>query len=280
MTDAPGQASGPAGARTITVPEWLTVKSVAAGLVAVIGATASVISVVQFMGRDASGFDTLALSAVPVTDNVTEWGVEPDAVASFPTDNAACGPAQRAWLEDNGVELDRRWSVTMGNTASEGAQLALGSFVAEVTETSAVDQPLLMVVCDPRQGASLPTQFARLDTDGSPARYVRPVADGEAPTTEAPVSWNLAPGETGIVGLNLYGATTVSGSLAVSVTSAGETRSVPVAGSEFTLPALFMGGEIMLFTDADGLRCVQLLQSTMVECTVANAVAAAETSTG
>lgn len=236
--------------------------------IGVVGAIAGVLSVAQFATRNTSGFDTLEFSAAPAEGVATSWAVEVDLLDEFPTSDAACGAAQQQWLSAHATPVERQIVVSMRNTASEGAQLALSRFAAETEESDDGSPIRVLVVCDPVPGAATPRQFARLDTESGGAMYVRPVTQGQQPEAEVPIVWNLAPGELGTVTFHLFSDGAVTGTLNVDVTSRGETRQVQIEGSEFTLPALLMGGDVMLFADATGLRCEQYIQSVVVPCTL------------
>lgn len=246
--------------RTLTIPKWITWRSVATGAIAVLGTLASVVSVFQFMTRNTTDFDTLVVEASPVESATTEWAVEISKLAEFPASSVACGHEQQQWLEANGAQVLRRLPVHMANTASEGAQLSLASFSA-LADERAVDGPAaVLVVCDPRAGATLPAQFARLNVDGTPAFFVRAVRQGEPPNADVPVSWNLAPGEAGAIDFVIYSAQAATGVVEVTVSRSGEASVATIATSEFAIPALFDGGGVTFYADADGLRCEQLLQ--------------------
>lgn len=273
--DSPA-AVDPAASGIERTPRWRNWTAALVAGLGVLGAIAGIVSLIDSLTRSTSGFDSVDLTASVIGDGTQAWAVSVDALASFPSSDSTCDAVQSGWLEANGSPVERRVVVSMVNNAREGAQVSLSSFVAIADSQAGPDRPAVLVVCDPVPGATFPVQFAMLDVDRGAAVYVRPVREGERADAEIPIVWNLAPGEAGTLTLNIYSKQAIEGSLAVAVTSGGQTRQLAIDGSEFVMPALLQGGAVVLYAEAEGLRCEQLLLQTVMPCTLDGVRAAVE----
>lgn len=228
------------------------------GIVAVVGAVTGVLSVVQFATRDTSSLATLTLSAAPVSRAATEFALPLSKLgAEFPVDSEPCGAVQRQWLNENATEVHRLFRIEMRNTASEGAMLALTDFRADATPTRAAEPSTVLVVC-PTDAPASAVRAAGLTVDvpDTTARFRTLRGSTSAqPAPEIPVTWNLAPGESGTIDLELSAESATSGSIIVTMLSGRDQTTVPVAASDFELPGLWRHGDGFLAVGTEGLEC-------------------------
>lgn len=248
---------------------WSKASIVLTTTLTVVGTVASVIGVIQVMTRDSTNFSHLSLSAARTGGEPTEWALPEAAIDSIPaTFTGPCDAAGRAWLEANAAPLERRLLVSARNSATEGAMLALTD-IRSVPDVGAERGDLsVRVVCDPVGSVPELIYYARVDADAaSVARHVEiRAASNSAP--QVPVTYNLAPGESGQIPVELFSRYPVSGSLEVSVHSGDEQRQVAIEGSEFELPALLFGGDMYLFTGQEGIACLFVDAGTISSCTM------------
>lgn len=250
-------------------PSWSKTAAIATTAITAVGTIASVILVVNLFTRDSTNFSHLEIEANPAVGQGTEWAVPQHLVESLP-ETAHCDAALLAWLESNAQPLHREFTVRMRNNAAEGPMLALVDFSA--VGTSVEDRSTLSVrlICDP--SGVIPTQvyYGRLDADqpDHPAEHVQLELDSASVAPTIPVTFNLAPGESGTLPLSLFSRRETTGSMEVTVLSGTERKTVPIPGSEFEIPALLYGGEMYLMTSDQGLVCLQTRRGLFETCSL------------
>ena len=201
---------------------------------------------------------------------MTEWAIPGDAIGEVPT-TTGCDTNLLTWLESNTEPLRREMSVTMRNDAAEGPMLALVDFRAVATTSEERGPVSVRLVCDP--SGSVPSQiyYGRIDVDNpEQAAYHAQLKTGPTATAaqRIPVTFNLAPGESGTVPLTLFSRSPASGELAVTVLSRQEEQVVTIPDSEFEVPALLFGGSMYFVATADNLVCLQTERGTIEDCTL------------
>lgn len=251
---------------------WTRTKVFVSGAIAFVGAVTGVIAVIPILTRDATNFSHLELSAAVSSGEASEWALPPEALdLGFPPDSTPCGDPQLKWLEANAEPIRRDFMVTARNSAREGAMLALTEFRS--TSEGEEDRGAVKVrlVCQPSGVVPELLYYAKLLAD-DPAReavHVKIEKDASPHSSpEMPVAFNLAPGESGKIPLELFSRNPASGKLEVTVRSRDESRVVEIEGSEFEMPALLYGGEMYLFTGKDGLSCLSAQAGALLPCTL------------
>lgn len=230
---------------------WTRTGKVVTVIVSAVSLATGVISVIPILTRDATGLGSLEVTAAPYEAGPPEFALEPAAdLATFPG-GAACGPEQLAWFEANAQPLAHRFSLALGNRASEGSMLALTDFRAVASAASG--DALVRVVCD----SVVPdVQSARLFVD-QPAATAFFGSDtfGGGNRPDSPVAWNLAPGENGTIIVDLLASSAASGALEVTAASGRDNKTFEITGSDFQIPGLVAAGTRYLLVTDDGLAC-------------------------
>ena len=240
-------------------------------IVTIIGTVASLIVVFDILARDRTNFSHLMMSAQFTDDAITDWAIPGDALDTFPADGQACGPAQLAWLERHGTQMHRRLMLSVRNNPSEGAMLALTDFRTTAPRAAERGPISIRLVCDPQGAPAGRLVYVRLDADDATliARHVRVVEDTTTVATpEMPLAYNLAPGESGLIPIELFSRNPAEGSIAVTVLSGSEERIETIAGSDFTMPALLFTGDMHLHTTKEGLSCRRITPGGITPCTM------------
>lgn len=247
---------------------WSRTGVILTTVITVVGTIASVIGVIQVLTRDTTKFSHLQISAEPTSDQVREWAVPEAVLESLPA-SRGCDSELNSWLEVNAEPLQRSLSIRLRNHATEGAMLALIDFRANGAAAEQRGPLAIRLVCDP--AGSLPHQiyFGRIDADkpGAPANrmLLKSRAQAEA-AVPVPVAFNLAPGESGTLPVELFSRMPATGSLEVTVLNGKEQQDLVIPGSEFELPAMLFGGSMYLLTTESGLVCLQTERRIIDEC--------------
>jgi hypothetical protein len=234
---------------------------VISGLVAGISFVTGIIAIVPIFTTDSTNFGSLRISAAPFGDQ-TEFAIPASAdFASFPAGpRGTCTAGQRRWLTAHGHPITTRYLVDLRNIASSGPMLALKSFRPAGKAGSAATA--VKVVCDPTGAGGAKVQAARLlVSDPAQVAYFDKSAFGQTENIpDSPLVWNLAPGETGQVVIDLYPTKAYAGRLVVTAVSGAEHRDVTIPfkpKSGISVPALVAGG--MTYLRVDGaLTCHRL----------------------
>lgn len=251
---------------------WTRTKVIISGTIALVGAVTGVISVIPILTRDATNFSHLEISATPITGAASEWAISAEALdQEFPSTGPICGPDQLAWLEAHAKPMQRSYMLNMRNVASEGAMLALTEFRSTAAGDEDRGPVSVRLVCDPSGSMPELMYYGKLvaDAPSLDAVHVKLQA-GAAPNSspEMPIAFNLAPGESGKIPLDLFARNPVQGAVQVTVLSRDEERVIEIDGSEFEMPALLFGGEMFLVTSNDGLSCQRVDAGTLAPCTL------------
>ena len=251
---------------------WTRTNKTIAAILSVVGAVTGVISVIPILTRDATNFSHLEIAATPVESEVSEWALPAEALdIEFPATGTACGPEQLSWLQTHAEPMQRGFMLTLRNAASEGAMLALTEFRSTATGDEDRGPVKIRFVCDPSGVMPELLYYGKLlaDNPSHDAVHVKLQA-GAAPNSspEMPVAFNLAPGESGKIPLDLFARNPVHGSIQATVLSRDEQLTVEIDGSEFEMPALLFAGEMFLFRSATGLRCYRVEMGTLSSCTL------------
>lgn len=260
---------------------WSTTVKVLSGTVAVVGAVTGVLSVIQPFGRDLSGLGTLSLTAVAVAGEKTEFALPISELNDFPASETACSTEQLDWLNTHAKPLQQRFRVEMRNNASEGAMLALVDFRADQTQIEDAPATRVLVSCAP---AALPTAVRaatiQVDVADATAQFhtLRNTQQAQA-SPEVPVSWNLAPGESGTLDIEVTAEHSTVGHLVATVLSSRKSSKVTIKGADFTLPGLWRHGEEYFVVGATGLECVTATAAKEGACTPADIAELAQKST-
>ncbi len=251
---------------------WTRTNKIIAATLSVVGAVTGVISVIPILTRDATNFSHLEIVSAPIVGEASEWALPVEALdLDFPVTDTACGPEQLSWLEANAEPMQRRFMLTLRNVASEGAMLALTEF-RSTTEGDEDRGPVkIRFVCDPSGVMPELLYYGKLLADDPSHDAVQvKLQAGAVPNSspEMPVAFNLAPGESGKIPLDLFSRNPVQGSVQATVLSRDEKRIVEIEGSEFEMPALLFAGEMFLFSSADGPSCYRVEAGTLATCTL------------
>lgn len=253
---APGNLSTPPR-RKLIGRVWAAIGAV----IGVVGAVTGVISVWPILTANASGVDDLRLSASPYPAAVTEWALPLGAdLSTYPSGGEGCTDERRAWLEERATPVHRSIVIDMRNVADSGPMLSISDVRLE-GDRFAGRASAVLVVCDP--GAAPPQTLEAAELDASTADAVAvfsPEAYGiqQEGLPDLPVTWNLAPGETGLVVLRIGSSVAYEGTLTASVVDRGETTTVPILVDDaetLAAPALVELGVVHLLAGSE-LACV------------------------
>lgn len=247
---------------------WKRVTAIVTTFVTVVGLVTGIISVIPILTRDATGLSSLEAELTPFAESTSEFALPEAALdGSFPIAAEPCGAEQLAWLDEHGEPLQRRFLLDMRNVAGEGGVLALTELRAEGERTPA-EAAVYRVVCeDP--AASGVMRSARLDTDSTESRAVFVGVGGSSSAdvvADVPVGWNLMPGETGKLVVDLYGADDFAGDLAVTLHSGRESSAAVISGDEIRLPGLWQAGTSYLVPGEAGWECRRVAGGVVVPC--------------
>lgn len=231
-------------------------------VVGVVGAVTGVISVWPILTANASGVDDLRISAMPYPESATEWALPADTdLSTYPAGTSeACGPQQREWLQQSATQIHRTLLLDLRNVADSGPMLSISDVRIE-GERATNRAPAVLVVCDTSAAPPRPLEAAMLDA--SSARSVA-VFSAEAygiqqeGLPDLPVTWNLAPGETGLIVLRIGASVAYDGTLTAGVVDKGTKSDIEIAvdGVEsLSAPPLVALGEVHLRAGS-ALTCV------------------------
>jgi hypothetical protein len=159
---------------------------------------------------------------VPVSTDLT----------AFPAGSGdVCSAEQHAWLEANGAPITTQVLVDMRNTASEGPMLTLKDFSLSGERSTDGGAKSIRIACDTASPSPLRVQAARLDATSESGVAVFAAAAFGATNEglpDTPAAWNLAPGETGQMVIDVFASVDVTGELQATVMSGDESRPAPL----------------------------------------------------
>lgn len=247
------------------------VGAVATGVIGFVGAVTGVITVISILASDKTSFSHLEMTATVDERTASEWVLPLSALDTDSPDGSPCGPEHIAWLEEHAERMERRLMLTVRNTAREGAMLALTDFRSDTPGAADRGPVGVRLVCDPSGVLPANLYYGRVDVDRPDltARHIHIKPAGTAVAApEIPIAYNLAPGETGRIPIELFSRNPVQGAIEVTVLNRDEEQSLTIEGSEFEMPALLFGGDMYLFTGTDGLECQHIAQGIVAPCTM------------
>ncbi|WP_217132253.1 hypothetical protein [Leucobacter chinensis] len=255
---------------------WSTTNKVLGAVIAVVGAITGTITAVEIVTRDSTNFSHLEMSFEPVTDETSEWAVTAAQLSehAFPA-GARCTGDQLDWLEANAIALNRHYMLSLRNTASSGAMLAINDIRSTAPEAPERGELFMRVVCDPTGFPARDLFYGKLVADRPDLVATNVNVKGDAAAQrnpEVPVSFNLGPGESGKIPLDLFGKYPANGEVELTVYSVDEQRVERVAGSDFTMPALLFGGDWFLVTTDSGVECRRIEAGAIETCTLDEAL--------
>ncbi|MFZ1382981.1 MAG: hypothetical protein WAS54_09395 [Scrofimicrobium sp.] len=259
---------------------WTKTKIIASSILALVAAVTGIISIIPILTADPSNAKHLEMSAAPIETAVTEWAIPPEtildeeqftALAEVFEGAGVCDSNGVSWLKQNGTQIQRHFSLSVRNAAKEGPMLALTDF-RSTASGDAVRGPInTMFRCDPSGVVPQSVTYAKLlaDDPSAVATVVRLEA-GAAPgsSPDVPLVFNLAPGETGTIPIDLYSRNPVSGSMQTTVVTSDENLDVEVEGSMFEMPALMFAGEMYLIVGPEGLECQRVDRGALEQCSL------------
>jgi hypothetical protein len=230
--------------------------------VGIIGAVTGVIGIWPILNANASGIDDLRLTATPYPASATEWALPVGTdLSTYPSGaGEGCTDERREWLADHGTQVHRSLLLDMRNVADSGPMLSVSDVRIEGDRFPHSDAAVL-VVCDEATTPPRPLEAAMLDASSSSSVAVfSPEAYGiqQEGLPDLPVTWNLAPGETGLVVLHIGSSIAYEGALTVSVVDAGKKSELEIAVDgvdALAAPALVELGSRHLRAGAE-LTCV------------------------
>lgn len=236
--------------------------AVIGAIVGIVGAITGVISIWPIITANASGIDDLRLTASPYPANVTEWALPVGTdLSTYPTAGGdGCTDARRAWLAERATQIHRSLLIDMRNVADSGPMLAISDVRIE-GERYPHGETAVLVVCDPATIPPQPLEAAMLDASSSSSVAVfsaEAYGIQQKGLPDLPVTWNLAPGETGLVVLRIGSTVGYDGALTVGVVDAGKTAELQVVVDgvdTLVAPALVELGHVQLRAGA-ALTCV------------------------
>jgi len=231
-------------------------------VIGIVGAITGVISIWPIITANASGLDDLRLTATPYPETATEWALPVGSdLTTYPGAGAeGCTEDRQQWLEANATQIHRSLLIDMRNVADSGPMLSVSDVRIE-GERYPHGETTVLVVCDPATTPPQPLEAAMLDaSSGSSVAVFSAEAYGiqQEGLPDLPVTWNLAPGETGLVVLRVGSAVGYDGALTATVVDAGRTTDVEVAVEgidALAAPALVELGQVHLRAGS-ALTCI------------------------
>ena len=255
----PRRASRPRPAQGKLLSRTWAVIGAAIGIV---GAVTGVISIMPILAANGSGVDDLRLTATPYPEAATEWALPVGTdLSTYPaTPGEGCTEDRRAWLQERATPIHRTLLLDLRNVANDGPMLSV-SDVRIDGERFPGRETAVLVICDP---ASVPpTSLEAAMLDASTPKSVA-VFSAEAygiqqeGLPDLPVTWNLAPGETGLVVLRVGSTVAYDGTLTVGVVDAGKKTELQISVDgvdSLAAPALVELGRVHLQAGS-ALSCV------------------------
>ncbi|KAA9083796.1 hypothetical protein [Microbacterium radiodurans] len=230
--------------------------------VGVIGAVTGVIGILPILTATESGADSLTLTATPYPASVSEWALPLDADRStYPNDpDPACTAERQEWLAARAQPIRRTVLFDLRNTATSGPMVGVTDVRID-GERFPHRSEAILVVCDSEPKPPVPMAAARLDassTGGVAVFSAENYGIQQAGLPDMPVTWNLAPGETGLVVLRIGSSVAYEGTLTASVVESGRSAPVTISVGEaerLSAPALRAEGEVYLRAGSE-LVCV------------------------
>lgn len=265
---------------TRTKRRWRLVATVVSSVIGVVSFVTGIIAVVPILTRDATNFSSFTVSATPFPATSTRWALPLTTdFSSFPVaEDEICTAEQRDWLESAGTPVVTRLLVEMRNTASDGPMLALKDFRV-VGERAAGAEAAILVECDSAPASVTQVQAAEIDasSEANIAVYSAAAYGVSQPgMPDIPLTWNLAPGETGQQVFGIVTSLGYEGALVATLISGEQSQTVTLGEELGALasPPLLERGRIFLRA-AGSLHCLEQGVDGVVECELDGVLAAA-----
>ena len=278
MTDKPAESRGRSLATALVSHPYVVAASF------LLAAAASAVTVWQFASGDDDPPATAPPAGVVQTSDVSETPdlaptsglvatIEPTDpqvtqyllpmsvdLDEMPFNANFCLPEQIAWLEENGVERQRSWVLTIRNTAEGGTNMLAVTDVRFEAPVDTADpaEPVFVFGC-PSAGA---------------AEYVRgtlDLADGAVvinDETGGPLALNLAPGEVVQVEVYFDGTAGAQAPLVADVASGADILTQTLIAEGLTLPAVgsYAGLVVELGAEPGVFNCSSADFAELEEC--------------
>ena len=220
-----------------------------------------IISIWPILFSDSSGTQSLDATLEPYrAETVSHYALPLTApVDTFPVGGPVCTSEQQAWLAAYGVRFQRDYLVEVRNTASSGSSIALTNFHGAGDSVNASGSAVI-VECDVTGESGVVTEPARLVLSSGEAAFFDKTIHGSTGQGQpnAPLAYNLRPGETGQIVLSIMSAKDFKGALAVAAAVGGDQVDVTVEGPEGTLleiPGAMSPRTILVTVQDGGLKC-------------------------
>lgn len=259
---------------------WRLVGQVAGVIVSLVSVVTGVIAVIPILTRDASDVSTIEATAMAFPESATEWALPTSTdFATFPdVDGEACNETQRAWLEARGTPVTTRVLLDLRNVASEGPMATVKEFVLDGPREQAGEGAIL-VICDSQPESVATVQTARLDAgvaEGAATYSAEAFGAGDRDLPDIPVTWNLAPGATGVLVLRFTSNVDFEGSLAATVLAGDQSRELELEldGGEPIRLVNLVGGGLTYFVVNGSLECRDETSGSLVACDPTDLLAA------
>lgn len=231
-------------------------------VVGIVGAVTGVIGVWPILTANASGVDDLRITATPYPESATEWALPISTnLSTYPAGTSEeCSAEQREWLEQNATQIHRTLLLDLRNVADSGPMLSISDVRIE-GERATRREPAVLVVCDTSVTPPRALEAAMLDAWSAKSVAVfsaEAYGIQQEGLPDLPVTWNLAPGETGLIVLRIGSSVAYDGALTAGVVDKGTKTDleIPVDGVDsLAAPALVTLGEVHLRAGA-ALTCI------------------------
>lgn len=275
-TEAIAETGGGGAAKKKTL--WIRTKAGVSTILAVVAAVTGVVTVIPILTADPSNITHLVTSAEVTASQTTEWAIPPEvildeeqflALTDMFKEPDYCESDGADWLETNATRLQRKFTLSVRSEAREGPMLALTDFRSTAERGLERGPITVRFVCNP--GGLLPQSltYAKLAADNpeEQAQVVRLQAgEGVGDTPTIALAFNLAPGESGTMPLELYSRSKTTGSIVTTVLTTDGPEEVVIPGSEFDIPGMLFGGEMYLITTEDGIACQRTSRGALEAC--------------
>ncbi len=236
--------------------------AVIGAVVGIVGAVTGVIGIWPILTANASGVDDLRITATPYPESATEWALPVGTdLSTYPAGSSEeCSAAQLAWLQQSAVQIHRTLLLDLRNVADSGPMLSISDVRIE-GERATNRASAVLVVCDTSAAPPRPLEAAMLDASSANSVAVfsaEAYGIQQEGLPDLPVTWNLAPGETGLIVLRIGSSVAYDGSLVAGVVDKGTKSDIEITVDgvdSLSSPALVALGEVHLRAGS-ALTCV------------------------
>ena len=245
---------------TCATSRWSTVAKWVAAAVSVISVAVGVVTVLPILFPNASGVNTVALSASDTTPDLVRI-VPVTALTSFPIGlDDGCDAAQLEWLRQVGSATVNQVQIDLRNTAAKGAIVSVTDVAGEGAPPPSTTDAVL-IDCRPITSiGNSKSAIVQLNPGSGPGYF-----DNSTPGTEtehlpdSPIGYNLAPGESAQFTLTITSAAGFEGALVAVVRSGADAVVTPIAvdGIEQIVVPASSASPVFLMVEAGSLRCFE-----------------------